>query len=118
MKAVEAEVALYDESTPSWKNLQYPGEKNYPAWILDPESHLCRAVVETQRSLFAEEPLVKPWYFSTNGVSIMGMHNIPCIGYGPGHADQAHKPNEKTWKAELLRACAVYAYLPFIYLNG
>lgn len=117
VKAAGAEVALYDEGTPSWTGLSYFSEKNYPAWILDPKHPVCQALVDTHRQLFSEELSVEPWQFSTNGVSIMGLHGIHCVGYGPGHGDQAHKPNEVTWKRELLQACAVYAYLPFIYLS-
>jgi acetylornithine deacetylase/succinyl-diaminopimelate desuccinylase-like protein len=47
----------------------------------------------------------------------MGRYNIPCIGFGPGHEDQAHAPNEKTWKNELVKACAMYATMPLDYLR-
>jgi acetylornithine deacetylase/succinyl-diaminopimelate desuccinylase-like protein len=61
------------------------------------------------------KPKVDKWTFSTNGVSIMGRNNIPCIGLGPGKESEAHAPNEKTWKADLVRCAAVYAALPSIY---
>ena len=64
-----------------------------------------------------DTPLVDKWTFSTNGVSIMGMFDIPCIGFGPGHEDQAHAPNEKTWKDELVKAAAMYAMIPKLYLK-
>jgi hypothetical protein len=64
------------------------------------------------------KPTVDKWTFSTNGVSIMGRNKIPCIGLGPGKENQAHAPNEKTWKADLVRCAAVYAALPNIYTGG
>ena len=118
VKDANATVGLYHEGTPSWTGLLYSAEKYYPAWILDPQDKVCQAIVNTHRKLFDEELPVVPWQFSTNGVSIMGIHRIPCVGYGPGHGDQAHKPNEVTWKQELLQACAVYAFLPFVYLSS
>ena len=69
------------------------------------------------KGLFSEEPLIDKWTFSTNGVSIMGKYGIPCIGFGPGHEDQAHAPNEKTWKHELVKAAAMYAVIPSIYVG-
>jgi acetylornithine deacetylase/succinyl-diaminopimelate desuccinylase-like protein len=48
----------------------------------------------------------------------MGRYNIPCIGFGPGHEDQAHAPNEITFKSELVRAAAMYAVIPTMYLNN
>jgi acetylornithine deacetylase/succinyl-diaminopimelate desuccinylase-like protein len=61
------------------------------------------------------EPVVDKWTFSTNGVTIMGRNGIPCIGFGPGKENQAHAPNEKTWKADLVRCAAVYAAIPSMY---
>jgi len=110
-----AEVALYHDGTPSWKNLLYESEKFYPAWVIETEHPLCQATTRAYEDLFDRKALVKPWHFSTNGVSIMGLHGIPCIGFGPGHTELAHKPNEKTWKQELLASCALYAYLPVTY---
>ena len=59
--------------------------------------------------------LTDKWTFSTNGVTIMGRNSIPCIGFGPGAEAQAHAPNEKTWKIDLVRCAAVYAALPTAY---
>ncbi|MFU8787348.1 MAG: YgeY family selenium metabolism-linked hydrolase, partial [Candidatus Izemoplasmataceae bacterium] len=68
-------------------------------------------------ALFNEAPIVDKWTFSTNAVSIMGRYNIPCIGFGPGHEDEAHAPNEKTFKDELVKAAALYALIPLMYIN-
>ena len=45
----------------------------------------------------------------------MGRYGVPCIGFGPGKEAQAHAPNEITWKADLVRCCAVYAAMPTLY---
>ena len=56
------------------------------------------------------------WTFSTNGVSIMGRHGIPVIGFGPGKEPEAHAPNEKTWKSHLVTCAAMYAAIPLSWL--
>jgi acetylornithine deacetylase/succinyl-diaminopimelate desuccinylase-like protein len=74
-------------------------------------------MVKAYEGMFGK-PKVDKWTFSTNGVSIMGRNKIPCIGFGPGKENQAHAPNEITWKADLVRCAAVYAALPGIYTSG
>jgi putative selenium metabolism hydrolase len=118
VKASGAEVAIYDYAEPSYTGLVYPTEAYFPAWTLAKDHPACGTLVAAYRNLFAKDPLVDKWTFSTNGVAIMGMHGIPCIGFGPGHEDQAHAPNEKTWKSELVRAAAMYAVIPQVYLQA
>jgi len=48
-------------------------------------------------------------------VSIMGMKGIPCVGFGPGMEKEAHAPNEKILKDEVIKAVNVYALIPTIY---
>ncbi len=116
-KAAKAEVSVYDYDRPSYTGLVYPTDCYFPTWVL-PEDHVVtRSAVETYKSLFKEEPRVDKWTFSTNGVSIMGMFGIPCIGFGPGKESQAHAPDERTWKADLVRCAAFYAVLPLMYLE-
>ena len=85
--------------------------------VIEDEHPVCHAVVDSYKGLFKVDPKVDKWTFSTNGVSIMGRYGIPCIGFGPGHEDQAHAPNERTWKKELVNCAAVYAMIPMIYSN-
>ena len=113
----QARVEMYDYERPSYTGLVYPTKSYFPTWVLD-ESHVaCQSLVKSYRSLFNAEPLVDKWTFSTNAVSIMGRFGIPCIGFGPGHEDQAHAPNEKTFKSELVKAAAMYASIPYTYLK-
>ncbi len=116
-KAANAEVSMYTYDKPSYTDLVYPTECYFPSWVI-PEDHMVtQSMVETYKSLFNEDPRVDKWTFSTNGVSIMGMFGIPCVGFGPGKEAEAHAPNEKTWKADLVRCAALYAALPLIYLE-
>ena len=110
-----AEVSVYDYSQPSYTGLVYPTDCFFPAWILDEAHPACQTLKTAYKSLFKQEPLIDKWTFSTNGVSIMGRYGIPCIGFGPGHEDQAHAPDEKTWKDELVQAAAMYAAIPGLY---
>jgi putative selenium metabolism hydrolase len=118
VKRVGAEVSMYSYDEASWTGLVYPTECFFPAWRLESEHPACRTLVKAYRGLFGGEPKLGRWDFSTNGVSIMGRLGIPCIGFGPGHEDQAHAPNEITWKDELMRAAAMYAVIPLVYANG
>ncbi|MDF2890405.1 MAG: peptidase family [Clostridia bacterium] len=115
--AAKAEVAMYSYDRPSYTELVYPTECYFPTWVVPKEHEACKTLVACYQSLFEEEPFVDKWTFSTNGVSIMGRYGIPCIGFGPGHEDQAHAPNEKTWKKELAKCAAMYALIPKLYVK-
>lgn len=118
VKASDAEVSMYEYAEPSWTGLTYPTEAYFPAWKIDEDHEVTKSLVKAYESLFKTAPVVDKWTFSTNGVAIMGRKGIPCIGFGPGHEDQAHAPNEKTWKDELVKACAMYAAIPQAYAGG
>ena len=122
-------VSMYNYDRPSYTDLTYEIECYFPTWVI-PENHdVTKALMETHKNLYGEtrkgsvetlemreeRPLLDKWTFSTNGVSIMGRNGIPCIGFGPGAEAQAHAPNEKTWKDDLVRCAAVYAALPTVY---
>ena len=113
----DAEVEMYKYERPSYTGLKYPIDAYFPTWLIEEDHPVCQTTVEAYKELFKEEPLVDKWTFSTNGVSIMGRHGIPCIGFGPGHEDQAHAPNEKTWKSELVKAAAIYAAIPKLFVE-
>ena len=110
-------VSMYSYDRPSYTGLVYPTECYFPSWVLDEDHGACKTLVDCFTSLFDQEPVVDKWTFSTNGVSIMGRYGIPCIGFGPGHEDQAHAPNEVTWKDELVKAAAMYAVIPSLYVE-
>lgn len=114
VKKYDAKVSMYNYERPSYTNLVYPTECFFPTWVI-PEDHAAtQATVEAYEGIYGA-PRVDKWTFSTNGVSIMGRYGIPCIGFGPGKEAQAHAPNEKTWKEDLVRCAAVYAAIPSMY---
>ncbi len=116
-KAADAQVSMYTYDKPSYTDLVYPTDCYFPAWVIPQDHPATQSAVATYKNLFDEEPRVDKWTFSTNGVSITGMFGIPCVGFGPGKESEAHAPNEKTWKADLVRCAAFYAALPLTYLE-
>ncbi len=118
VKEMKARVSMYSYDRPSYTGLVYPTDCYFPAWVIEEDHEVCLALSESYRKLFGQEPVIDKWTFSTNGVAIMGRFGIPCIGFGPGHEDQAHAPNERTWKNELVMAAAMYAVIPKIYVEN
>lgn len=114
VKKYGAKVSMYNYQRPSYTGLTYPTECYFPTWVIPEDHDVTNAMVAAYEGLYGE-PRVDKWTFSTNGVSIMGRFGIPCIGFGPGKEAQAHAPNERTWKADLVRCAAVYAALPTCY---
>ncbi|HBP66076.1 MAG TPA: YgeY family selenium metabolism-linked hydrolase, partial [Desulfosporosinus sp.] len=117
VKAACAEVTMYTYERPSYTNLVYPTECYFPTWLIEEGHPVTSTLEEAYKGLFGKDPVVDKWTFSTNGVSIMGRFGIPCIGFGPGHEDQAHAPNERTWKKELVDCAAMYAMIPSVYVD-
>ena len=114
VKKYGAKVSMYNYERPSWTGLSYPTECYFPTWVIPQDHKVTEAMAAAYTELYGE-PRIDKWTFSTNGVSIMGRFGIPCIGFGPGKEAQAHAPNEKTWKEDLVRCAAVYAGLPSEY---
>lgn len=125
----DVKVSMYTYDRPSYTGCVYPIECYFPTWVIPEDHEVTRALEEAYKGLYGssrlgnaqteaerkDRPLTDKWTFSTNGVSIMGRNGIPCIGFGPGAEAQAHAPNEKTWKDDLVRCAAVYAALPSVY---
>lgn len=106
-----ASIRLDHYARRSWKNYLCETDCYFPVWQIAEESSVCQAVCNAV-SQFYESPFIDKWVFSTNGVSIAGKYQIPCIGYGPGIESQAHAPNEKMPKKDLTRCASVYALIP------
>ncbi|MHA1684842.1 MAG: YgeY family selenium metabolism-linked hydrolase [Candidatus Heimdallarchaeaceae archaeon] len=115
VKKYNAKVEMYTYNESSYTGYQMLVDSYFPTWVLEEDHPLCSMMVETVEEIMGKKPLLDKWTFSTNGVAIMGMHNVPCIGFGPGHESEAHAPNEKTFKKELVIAAAVYAAIPLKY---
>ena len=118
VKSAGAKVVVLDYAVPSWRGLTYPTRKYYPTWLL-PEGHpVLNAGVGAYRELFGEAPEISRWVFSTNGVAVMGMHGIPCIGFGPGNEVFAHMATEHCPVEQLVKAAAWYAAFSATYTAG
>ncbi len=125
----DVKVSMYEYDRPSHTGLVYPIECYFPTWVIPEDHKATHALEAAHNGLFGSErqgpadtlamrkarPLTDKWTFSTNGVTIMGRNGIPCIGFGPGAEAQAHAPNEKTWKEDLVRCAALYAAVPALY---
>jgi len=117
VKTGNIEVTCFDYDSPSYTGLVYPSQCYFPTWVI-PEDHIAtQTLVESVKNALGKPAAVDKWTFSTNGVSIMGRHGIPCIGYGPGLEKEAHAPNEKTFKDHLVNCAAVYATIPLVYCD-
>ncbi|MDD3220078.1 MAG: YgeY family selenium metabolism-linked hydrolase [Lachnospiraceae bacterium] len=124
-------VSMYNYDRPSYTGCVYEIECYFPTWVIPKTHEVTKALEGAYTSLYGDKrigsaetaamrqarPLTDKWTFSTNGVSIMGRNGIPCIGFGPGAEAQAHAPNEKTWKQDLVTCAAVYAVLPINYIK-
>lgn len=122
-------VSMYEYNRPSYTGCVYPIECYFPTWVIPQDHKVTKALEESYKNLYGDarigsastiesrknRPLTDKWTFSTNGVAIMGRNGIPTIGFGPGAEAQAHAPNERTWKDDLVVCAAVYAALPSIY---
>ena len=117
VKRAGAEVIVLDYAVPSWRGVVYPTKKYYPTWLLPEEHPLLASGREAYRDLFGTEPAIGRWVFSTNGVAVMGMHGIPCIGFGPGNEIYAHMATEQVPVEQLVKATAWYASFPGAYLK-
>ncbi len=117
VKAANGVVSMYEYNRPAYTGLVYPTECYFPTWKIDSEHVATKTLEASYELLFDKKPTVDKWTFSTNGVSIMGRHGIPVIGFGPGKEPEAHAPNEKTWKDHLVTCAAMYAVIPQMYLK-
>lgn len=116
VKKYNAKVTMYKYDSPAYTGLVYPTDCYFPTWVIDKDHVVCKTLMHTYKQLFKKDGRLDKWTFSTNGVAIMGMHDIPCIGFGPGKEKEAHFPNEKTWKKDLIDCAAMYAAVPLDYL--
>ncbi|HNZ63409.1 MAG TPA: YgeY family selenium metabolism-linked hydrolase [Bacillota bacterium] len=111
-----AKVSMYKYDRPSWTGEIYVQDCYFPTWVIPEDAPQTKALVKAYTTLYGA-PKVDKWTFSTNGVAIMGRHGIPTIGLGPGKEEQAHAPNEITWKEDLVRCAAIYSVMPTLYMD-
>ena len=109
VKGMNAKVELLNYEKTSFTGLKYGMEKYYPTWKIEEDHKVIQSGVKSFIELFNQKPRVDKWTFSTNGVTINGIHKIPVIGFGPGNEELAHAPNEKVPVEHLVKASAFYA---------
>jgi putative selenium metabolism hydrolase len=118
VQAAEATVTVLDYAVPSYTGLTYPTRKYYPTWETAESEAPVQAAMTAYREAFDAEPEIGHWTFSTNGVATAGMHQVPTIGFGPGHEHFAHAPNEQTEVEHLVRSAAFYSALVDQFAKG
>jgi putative selenium metabolism hydrolase len=101
------EVLRYE--VPSYTGLVYGMEKTYPTWRLAEDHPAVVMAAAAHAALFGRPARVDKWTFSTNCVTINGIHGIPTIGFGPGNEVMAHAPDERVPVDDLVKASAFYA---------
>jgi acetylornithine deacetylase/succinyl-diaminopimelate desuccinylase-like protein len=89
-------------------------EKYYPTWKISETDKVVKNSMEAYHSLYRKDAEIGKWTFSTNGVTINGVHGIPVIGFGPGNEVLAHAPNEKTPVGDLVVASAFYTAFAYL----
>ncbi len=106
---IKGKIHLPEYDNKSYTGIVYKMEKYYPTWKMEENHEIVQKSIVTYKDLFNNNPKVDKWTFSTNGVTIRGVHGIPCIGFGPGYEEQAHAPNEFCPVDHLWKATAFYA---------
>jgi putative selenium metabolism hydrolase len=109
IEGMNAKVEVLDYKEVAYTGLEYGMEKYYPTWKIPEDHEIVQIGVNSYKKLFGKKPLVDKWTFSTNGVVINGIYDIPTIGFGPGNEILAHAPNEKVAINDLVIASAFYA---------
>nr|NIV03537.1 M20/M25/M40 family metallo-hydrolase [Calditrichia bacterium]NIV71790.1 M20/M25/M40 family metallo-hydrolase [Calditrichia bacterium]NIV99687.1 M20/M25/M40 family metallo-hydrolase [Candidatus Saccharibacteria bacterium] len=108
-RQAEGELWVHNYDRPSYKGTVYPMQTYFPSWVL-PEAHpLLDSARKAYHNVFKRKPTVDKWTFSTNGVAIMGLFQIPTVGFGPGNEIYAHAPDEHIPLDHLAKAAAFYA---------
>jgi len=108
----EVNVPIYKQ--PSWKNKIFTQNLYFPTWVFPETDTIIETAKQTYVNLFEKEPSVDKWTFSTNGVAVAGLYNVPSMGFGPGDEKEAHAPNEKVRIDDLVKASSFYAGFPFM----
>lgn len=110
VQSSKAKVSVYRYNRASYTELVQDVPCEFPTWTIPEDHQLVKRLETAHLMIHGERAVTDKWTFSTNGVSIMGMWGIPCIGYGPGDEKEAHAPNEKIKKSDIRTAIGTYAY--------
>ncbi|MBI5219543.1 MAG: M20/M25/M40 family metallo-hydrolase [Bacteroidia bacterium] len=114
IKDMDATVEVLQYEEQAWTGKKYGMEKYYPTWKIEESEYIVQTAVKAFETLFDKKPKIDKWTFSTNGIAINGMYNIPTIGFGPGNEVLAHAPDEKVPVNDLVVASAFYAGFAYL----
>ncbi len=106
---VKARVFVDQYARPSYTGLVYETEKYFPTWCASADSKQVQAAACTYRKIFRRSPKIGSWTFSTNAVAIAGMHDIPCVGFGPACEDVAHTVRDNVPINHLVQSATFYS---------
>lgn len=95
----------------TWTGRPFLFHSFLPAWKIDPEHGLVRALSEAYAAQTGGEAELFTMGCCTNGVSSAGVYGLPTVVFGPGSLDQAHSANEYCPVDELTAAAAIHARL-------
>jgi putative selenium metabolism hydrolase len=109
VKAADAQVTMPEYQVKSYTGLIYPTKPYYPMWVMERDHPLVQRAQGVYEKQFSQTAPIGVWDFSTNGVAIKGMFDIPTIGFGPGREEFAHTPADQVHEDELIRAMEFYA---------
>jgi putative selenium metabolism hydrolase len=118
VKQANAVVSMYRYDEASYKGLVQNVPCMFPTWTLPEGDLLVQKMAGAHTCITGEAARIDKWTFSTNGVAIMGMKGIPCIGYGPGDEVEAHAPNEKIRKNDIRTAIGTYSCFAATLMEG
>jgi putative selenium metabolism hydrolase len=110
-RRAKARLTLTRYRARSYRGKEYTVNSDYPAWLMAADHPLVCRGLEVAEQVTGRKSKLRPWQFSTNGVSTCGRHGIPTIGFGPGDDRLAHTPGETVAVDDLLRATAFYTRL-------
>ncbi|MFQ5825452.1 MAG: YgeY family selenium metabolism-linked hydrolase [bacterium] len=108
----EAKVEIRHLEGRSYTGKSLSIEKYYPTWFLEENHPAIQSAVTAYRAIFAKNPEVGRWTFSTNGVYTMGIENIPTLGLGPSDEHYTHSVNDQVAVDDLIKATIFYVVFP------
>ncbi|MFO0974364.1 MAG: YgeY family selenium metabolism-linked hydrolase [Phycisphaerae bacterium] len=115
---VTAEVEVKKYAKPTYTGLVYETENFFPTWCHEEDAPQVAAAVRAYKQLFGKTQKPSRWTFSTNGVSIAGMYDIPSVGFGPAPESVAHTVNDSVPIEHLVKCAAFYAAFPGTYCSA
>jgi putative selenium metabolism hydrolase len=106
--AARATAAIAEDDFQTYTGRRMTAPNFAPAWFLESTSEILVAAT-SGLSRAGIVPELTHYAFCTNGSGTAGRLGIPTIGFGPGHAELAHRVDECIDVEDLVRAARGYA---------